>query len=85
MRIGYSKRFLKQLRKSPQKVQRSFYARLEIFIEDPANRILRHHALSGELRGLYTINITGDWRAVYETHNDDVVFVMIGTHSQLYR
>ena len=31
-----------------------------------------------------SINISGDWRAVFEQNNDEVYFVTLGTHSQLY-
>ncbi len=85
MTIRYSKRLIKQLAKQPQKVQNAFYLRQELFEEDPNNPLLRNHILSGELKGMYSINVTGDVRAIYEIIDDEVYFfIMIGTHSQLY-
>lgn len=76
---------MKQLAKQPQKVQNSFYLRLELFEEDPANPLLRHHALTGKLKGFYSINVTGDVRALYEFIDNEIyLYDMIGSHSQLY-
>ena len=37
------------------------------------------------LLGYWSINITGDVRAIYRQHGDTIIiFVLIGTHSQLY-
>jgi mRNA-degrading endonuclease YafQ of YafQ-DinJ toxin-antitoxin module len=34
----------------------------------------------------YSINITGDWRAIYmPINNNEVLFIAFGTHSQLYK
>lgn len=34
----------------------------------------------------YSINITGDWRAIYMPINiNEVLFIAFGTHSQLYK
>ncbi len=30
-------------------------------------------------------DITGDWRAIFEDENDDINFIAIGTHSELYK
>lgn len=87
MQIEYSRRFIKELKRAPQKIQVAFRDRLALFVENKFHPILNHHVLGGELDGCRSINITGDWRAVYEElKNGDVVFfVMIGTHSQLYK
>lgn len=85
MTIRYSRRFVKQIAKQPPKVQKAFYARLHIFMDDPYDPILRNHPLKGELAGLYSINVTGDIRAIYEVAGDELyVYEMIGSHSQLY-
>jgi addiction module RelE/StbE family toxin len=86
MTIRYSKNFVKQLSKQPPNIQRAFYARLEIFADNPHEPLLRNHALSGKLKGFYSINVTGDVRALYEIVDDTIyIYQMIGSHSQLYR
>ncbi len=85
MDIRFSKRFIKQLSKLPPKQEAKFYERLELWKINPNDPRLNHHALSGKLKGFYSLNITGDLRALYKVY-DGIVYVyeLIGTHAQLY-
>lgn len=87
-RISFSTRFVKHYRKAPATVQAAFNRRARLFEREPLHPTLHNHALAGEWRGYRSINVTGDWRAVYEslgkTSVEWVEFVAIGTHSQLY-
>ena len=89
MRVKFSKKFKKQFDKAGKKVGLAFENRLQLFLADPSNPILRNHQLSGRLSSYFSINVGGDWRAIYslQREHDGVVavFEMIGTHSQLYR
>lgn len=83
MQIVFSKRFKKQYNKLPPKLQTQTKNRIELWSEQPDNPILRRHRLEGALS--YSINISGDLRALYEVVDDDIyIYEMIGTHSQLY-
>ena len=86
-RIDFSKRFEKDLRKAPRKIQIAFRSRLEVFLTDKFNPVLNNHALTGRYAGYRSINITGDWRAVFrELHEDEIIyFDILGTHSKLYK
>ncbi len=85
MKIEYSRKFLKQYYKLNPKFQKQFQARLSLWIADPYHPQLHLHQLSGEYAGLYSINVTGDIRALFEKIDDSyVIFGFIGTHSQLY-
>lgn len=88
-RIDYSKTFDKQLRKSPLKIKKAFRNRLELFLKQPFHPILNNHPLKGNLLGYRSINITGDWRALYSERSENrskvIIFEIIGTHSQLYK
>lgn len=84
--IRYSRRFVKQLAKQPKSIQQSFYLRLELFAQNPYEPMLRSHALGGRLKGFYSINVTGDVRAIYKIIANEIYFFeMIGRHSQLYK
>ena len=84
--IDFRKQFNKQLAKSPEKIKQAFRDRIKLFIADRYNPLLRAHALKGRFEGYRSINITGDWRAVFKKMKDDkIIFVAIGTHSQLYK
>jgi len=83
--IRFTKRFLKQLSKLTPAQEARFYNRLRLWQIDPVSPQLRHHALAGKLKGFYSINVTGDIRALYRVHEDTIyVYELIGTHSQLY-
>ena len=89
MKISYSKRFIKHLKKSPKNIKLSFRKRLAFFIENKNDKILNNHALRGKWKKYKSINITGDWRAIYyECESGEVEwieFVEIGKHSKLYK
>lgn len=59
--------------------------RIIIFSADPFHPTLNNHALTGEWTGYRSINITGDYRAVYRLVEEDLAyFVDLDTHSNLY-
>jgi addiction module RelE/StbE family toxin len=86
MRVDYSKRFLKDLKKYPSKIRFAFAARLEMFITDKFHPLLNNHSLTGAYAGCRSINVTGDIRAVFEEYDkgQTVHFITIGSHSELY-
>lgn len=86
-RIDYSRIFDKQLKNAPLEIKVAFRERLRVYLEDPQNPILRRHPLKGRLKGYWSFNVTGDWRALYSEQEggEVVVFEALGTHSQLYR
>jgi addiction module RelE/StbE family toxin len=89
MKVKYTKKFVKQYDKADLTIQTLFKEKLNLFINDPSNPQLRNHPLKGPLIGYRTINITGDWRALYTEKQQEeetiITFEMIGTHSQLYK
>jgi len=85
IKIEYSKTFRKQFSKLNPKIREQFKKRQRLWLEEPYNFQLHLHMLSGEYAGLYSINITGNIRALYEKIDDSyVIFGFIGSHSQLY-
>lgn len=89
-RINYTRTFLKQFKKAPLQIKIAFRERLALFLGNPFLPQLNNHAITGKLRGYRSINITGDWRAIFLEFEDQkgkqiVIFEAIGTHSQLYR
>ena len=90
MNIKYSTIFRKQYKKAPKKIQEKVKERIILFGENPTNKILNNHLLTGKFQGLNSINITGDWRAIYSVRLNseserEYYFELIGTHSQLYQ
>ena len=89
MNIKYSATFKKQYKKAPKKIQEKVKERISLLVQDSTNQLLNNHVLTGKFRGYRSINITGDWRAVYSIRLDlkskqEYYFELVGTHSQLY-
>lgn len=87
--VKVNRRFKKQYLKSPAKVQKAFDSRLQLFLSNPSASQLHAHLLIGEYKRYKSINITGDWRALFkefidEEGNETIEFQYLGTHSQLY-
>lgn len=89
MEITFNTRFRKQYSKAPQKIKTAFNTRLVLFKQSAQHPQLRNHPLSGTLKGYRSINVTGDWRAIYSermsSKGKTIVFELLGTHSQLYK
>jgi addiction module RelE/StbE family toxin len=85
MKIYRTKQFKKQYNKLPNKIQKQFNTRLQLFVIDQLHQSLRVHALKGDFVGMWSMNVNGDVRAVYKIVDGDIyIYDMIGTHSQLY-
>ncbi len=85
MIIKFHKKFSKKLKKLPKKVQEQFYEKLAIFEVDLFANILNNHAVHYPYDGCRSINITGDFRALYEISGATFTFIHVGTHSELYK
>lgn len=90
MRIIYHARFIKELSKTPKKIQSVVKTKIHLFSNNPRHPLLRNHLLIGEYKGYRSINITGDWRAIYYesdslTDKPSAIFLTLGTHSKLYK
>lgn len=85
MKIFFHRKFTKQFEKLSRKIQEQFYERLSIFEIDPFNPLLNNHCVHHPYEGCQSINISGDIRALFEINKDNVLFIRIGTHSELYK
>ncbi len=83
--IRFTKGFEKQLKKLRSPVKEKFYTQLQVFHSKKFDSTLNDHALKGKYLGYRSINVTGDYRALYRREGEVLVFfAYIGTHSQLY-
>lgn len=85
MGLHYSSRFRKQYKKLAQHLRGKVQDRIALLVRDEFHPILNNHQLHKEYEGCQSINITGDWRVVYEKYSDGTFNIMeVGTHSELY-
>jgi addiction module RelE/StbE family toxin len=82
--VFYHKTFRKKYPKMPKLIQETFKERLNLFLNDPYHPLLHNHDVNKAYPGCRSINITGDYRAIFEQEENFVKFVNIGRHSQLY-
>lgn len=77
--------FKKAIKRLPKSLRVQFGERVRLLQENPFHPLLCAHELSGAYQGLWSINITGDIRALYEIPEKGTMhFTHIGTHHQLY-
>jgi mRNA-degrading endonuclease YafQ of YafQ-DinJ toxin-antitoxin module len=62
MKLLFSKRFIKSLKKQPKKIQNETKLRLQLFLKDPFHILLKRHALKGKLQNFESMNVSGDIR-----------------------
>ena len=88
MRVFIAPKLHKNLKKQDVRIRKNFEKALKIFSENPETPQLDNHSLQKEWMGFRSIDITADWRAIFEykTVGDKMVayFVEIGTHKQLF-
>lgn len=84
MEIKFHTTFKKKLKKIPTKIQNRFYERLELFMQDKFSRVLNNHSVDRAFPNGSSINVSGDYRAIFEDHGELIIFINIGTHSDLY-
>ena len=86
MEIDISKNFHKRYQKLSPKLQGKVKEALKTFAQNPHHKNLNNHALIGKWTGYRSINITGDYRAVYLPATENLArFYTLGSHSSLYR
>ena len=85
MHIVFDHNFKKKLKKISLKIKKNFYKRLALFELNKFNPVLNNHSVDKIFPSCRSINITGDYRAIFKEISDDsVIFVLIGTHSEFY-
>jgi addiction module RelE/StbE family toxin len=87
MKIRYHKDFNKAFLKLSPQIRDKVKKTLEIFQKDKHHPLLDNHALHGKFQGSRSISVGGDLRLVFdlEGNYERVIFILVGTHTQLYR
>lgn len=84
MRFEFRKKFTQQLIKLPPDIQARFYERLNIFELNKFESVLNNHSVESAFPGCRSVNVTGDYRAIFYEEGGAAIFVTIGTRAQLY-
>lgn len=84
MVVTFHKSFYKDYEKIPKKIQDRFWNRVELFKEDKNHKTLNNHSVDKVFTKCRSINVTGDYRAIYKQIGNLIIFINIGSHSKLY-
>lgn len=86
-RIYVSKNFTKRYAKGIQpfpNLSKKVEHRIQLFLNDKLNPILKDHALVGKLKGYRSFALGGDLRIIYVEFEEYYLFTDIGSHNQVY-
>lgn len=88
MRVRLAPKLVGKLKKQDVRIRKSFKTAINLFSKDPNDPQLDNHELQREWEGFRSIDITSDWRAIYEIKlvGEGIVayFIALGTHKELY-
>jgi len=85
MYLLFAKGFRKRFDKLPKDIREQCNERLLLFETTSYHPLLNNHALNGDYAGYRSINVTGDYRAIFRYETETVItFVQIGTHHELF-
>lgn len=84
MEVIFHKTFEKKFAKLPKNIQRQASERIYVFSQDPMDPVLNNHSVEKRFPGCRSINITGDYRAIFKTQKTTAIFINIGSHSNFY-
>lgn len=79
----FEKHFLKRIRKNT-KLSAQFEERFGLFQQGYRDWPLDDHALTGVLVGKRAFSVSGDIRVIYVENDQEMIFLDIGTHNQMY-
>lgn len=79
----FEKHYVSRIRRD-KKLSKAFDARYRLFVVGERDYPLNDHPLTGNMAGKRAFSITADVRVVYEETEDEIVFLDVGTHNQVY-
>ena len=86
--ISFSSSFKKSYKKkikNDRNLENKFWEKLNIFLNDPFERSLKTHKLSGQLKDLWSFSIEFDIRVIFHfIDKTKILFIEIGTHEEVY-
>ena len=85
MQAFTSRNYDKKVGKIDAGLYKKLNERLALFLVNPQDPLLYNHALHGKRKHQRSINITGDWRLIFEQLDSRTVrLIDIDTHANLY-
>ena len=86
-RVVFTRRFEKELVEftaSHPELKKKVKATMTAIVADPFDARLKTHKLSGRLKECLASNITYKYRIIFLSNPDEVRFIDIGSHDEVY-
>ena len=81
---GFKRSYRKRIQRSKY-LEKHFWEKMEIFLDNPFASQLKTHKLSGKLKGVWAFSINDDYRVIFDfISQDKVLLIDFGTHDEVY-
>jgi addiction module RelE/StbE family toxin len=85
MKIYYSSKFAREYKKLPKRVKLMAEKKEKIFRQDPFDKRLKPHKLTGKLSSFWSFSVGYKYRLIFEFKTKNIIwFHSIGSHA-IYR
>ena len=85
IRIEYSEKFLKRLRKLPKHILEKAEEKENIFVDNPFDPRLETHKLQGKDKNYWSYSIDRKYRIKFLfLDNGNTLYLTVGTHDEVY-
>lgn len=85
MELYYSPKFVKSYKKLPKKIKDLAQKKIQLFIGDRHDPLLRAHKLHGDFAEFSAFSVNSKYRIVFDFFDENIVrFYDIGTHDIYY-
>ncbi len=82
MKVAYTPKFLRMLKKLPTDLQEETLVRIELFKDVKNHQFLKVHKLKGRIKKYYGFSVDFKNRVVFDyLSNGEVILLMIGDHN----
>ena len=82
MKIYYSSKFEREYKRLPLKIKKKAEEKEKIFRENPFDKRLKTHKLSGSFKDFWAFSIDQKYRIIFEfTDEKTIWFHLVGDHS----
>ena len=81
---GFKKIYQKKV-KNDLDLKKRFWTMMRLFSQNPFDRRLRTHKLTGKLEGLWAFSVAYECRVIFKfLGEDEVLLVDVGSHDEVY-
>jgi addiction module RelE/StbE family toxin len=82
--LAFKRKYKKLIKQIPE-IKSLFLSQIEILVENPMDKRLKSHKLSGKLKGYWAFSINYTYRVIFRfTDDNEILLIDFGTHDEVY-